>query len=114
MAKARERDDFEDRYFEQQQKQMDRFEDKLDKNTAISQEALAEVKLTKTRVNHLEVDVEKVHRRLDGMEQIPAKLSDPSELPPWWKDRKIIQIIVYVLAAAILTAIGINVTEVLK
>lgn len=121
-----ERDDFEDRFFDQQERRFDTMERKLDKNTQISQKALTEAQLTNSRVTHLEDNVRinlneahkisnkaltranRVNGRLVDLEQVllPDKKPEKENLPKWYKDDKLIKIIVYILAATILTILG--------
>lgn len=138
-----QRDDYEDRFFEQQQRQFDRFETKLDSNTAVSQKALAkateaakQATLTNGRVTALEISVNtnlkeahavsrkalkrayRVHERLVDMEKVlvPDKPPEPEDLPKWWKDPTVLKTVVYVTAAVILALLGWkgNLADILK
>lgn len=127
-----ERDAFEDRFFDQQQHQFDRFEVKLDKNTAISQKALAEAQKTNSRVTHVERDIKTIVTKADQRSKraitvanrskvrlvdlekiiIPDKPPEPSDLQSVWKDPLIRKIIFIVGGAIILVAIGFSNDEI--
>lgn len=129
-----QRDFFEEQWFTDHAKNLDNIEDKLDKNSIISQKALDEALKTNSRVTHLEADVKEnlaeAHKiskraltranrtstRLIDLEKviIPGKPPEPENLPIWYKDPKIIKVLVYVAAAVILSAVGLNITEVFK
>lgn len=136
-----ERDIYEDRLYEQNERRFERVEDKLDKNTIISQKALDEATLTNSRVTHLEDEVkvnlaeahrvsnkslevaktslaraDRVHERLVDMEKVivPDKPPEPEDLPKLWQDSLIRRIVIITVCIVVLAAIGFSNEDIRK
>lgn len=86
------RSDFESRYFDLIQDALDRLENKVDHNTKLTEQVKVQAEKTNGRVNVLE-------------KEVFGKVK-PSDLPPFWRDPKVISIIFNISLAVLVLVIA--------
>lgn len=94
------RTDFEQRYFTLIEGMFGRLEDKIDRNTTLTEATKAQAEKTNGRVTRLEKEV--------------FGHATPKQLPPLWRDPKVLSIVFNVtlaLLVLIIAATKVNVTE---
>lgn len=94
--------DYKDRFFDQLVKTVDRIEQKVDKNTILTEQVKTQAENTNGRVDDLEKRADKHEVDLSKLSRKPI---NPKNLTVWYRDPAVLRILTY-LSLALLLLVG--------